>query len=218
MLPNSRSAKRQILFTILPVLALLAVVMIPAASGGELHRLAVVGVSNRSGEGEFSQLLIAQGIAQLVAQELYDTGEFVPVEDNPEITGRINELLSLSAATGSGEAEEAKALNSGKELGCDSVATVKIVKFSKSRSKGGVGPFSTAKVKIAVEVEVTLKVGDNQPVSARGTGTGVTRSQSFLFQVRKDKINFDRTTAGQATVEAVKAAVGGLPRPEPIKQ
>lgn len=218
MLPTLRFAGRHILISLLPFLALLAVLPVSLARGNDLLRLAVVGVSNRSGEGEFSQLLIAQGIAQLVAQELYDTGEFVPVEDNPEITGRIDELLALSAATGSGEAEEAKALAAGRELGCDAVATVKIVKFAKTRSKGGFGPFSAAKVEIGLEVEVTLKVGDRPPVSARGKGTGITHSHSFLFQVRKDKVNFDKTTAGQATMEAVKAAVAKLPRFESEKQ
>lgn len=182
------------------------------AEAGELRRLAVVGVSNRTAEGEFSNLLIAQGIAQLVAQEFYDTGKFVPVEDNPEITGRINDLLALAAQSGSGEAESDQALNSGRALGCDAVATVKIVKFSKSRSRGGIGPFSAAKVEIAVEVEISLKDGDQPVVSAKGRGTGATKSQSFLFQVRKDKINFDQTSAGQATLEAVKEAVNKLSR------
>lgn len=185
---------------------------ISGARAGELPRLAVVGVANRTGEGEFNNLLIAQGIAQLVAQELYDTGNFVPVEDNPEITGRIHELLALSAQNSKEEAADDPALNSGQALGCEAVATVKIVKFSKSRSKVGIGPFSAAKVEIVVEVEVSLKDGDKPMVIARGQGTGVTKSQSFLFQVRKDKVNFDQTSAGQATLEAVKEAVAKLPR------
>lgn len=191
---------------------LLFPLLLASARAGELHRLAVVGVANKTAEGEFSNLLIAQGIAQLVAQELYDAGGYLPVEDNPEITGRINELLSLSAQSGSGEAESDKALNSGQNLGCEAVATVKIVKFSKSRSKGGLGPFSAAKVEIAVEVEISLKDGAKPVISARGRGTGITKSQSFLFQVRKDKVNFDQTSAGQATLEAVKEAVAKLPR------
>lgn len=191
---------------------LLFPLLLATAQAGELHRLAVVGVANKTGEGEFSNLLIAQGIAQLAAQELYDVGGYLPVEDNPEITGRINELLALSAQTTTGEADHEQALNSGKGLGCEAVATVKIVKFSKSRSKGGIGPFSSAKVEIAVEVEVSLKDGDQPIVRAQGRGTGVTKSQSFLFQVRKDKVNFDQTSAGQATLEAVKEAVAKLPR------
>jgi len=191
---------------------LLLPLLLASARAGELHRLAVVGVANKTGEGEFSNLLIAQGIAQLVAQELYDAGGYLPVEDNPEITGRINELLALSAQAGSGEAESDKALNSGQVPGCEALATVKIVKFSKSRSKGGIGPFSSAKVEIAVQVEISLKDGDKPVVSALGRGTGITKSQSVLFQVRKDKVNFDQTTAGQATLEAVKEAVAKLPR------
>lgn len=191
---------------------MLVSLFVPSVRAAELPRLAVVGVANKTGEGEFSNLLIAQGIAQLVAQELYDTGGYVPVEDNPEITGRINELLARSAQAESGEAESDTALDSGQALGCEAVATVKIVKFSKSRSKGGLGPFSAAKVEITVEVEVSLKDRDKPVVKAQGRGTGVTKSQSFLFQVRKDKINFDQTSAGQATLEAVKAAVAKLPR------
>lgn len=194
------------------ILCLLVFQLLPVpASAGELHRLAVVGVANRTGEGEFSNLLIAQGIAQLVAQELYDTGSFVPVEDNPEITGRINELLALSARSGSGETDD-PALNSAGDLGCEAVATVKIVKFSKSRSKGGIGPFSSARVEVAVEVEISLKDGDKPVVTVHGRGTGVTKSQAVLFQVRKNKINFDQTSAGQATLEAVREAVAKLPR------
>lgn len=147
-----------------------------------------------------------------MAQELYDVGGFAPVEDNPEITGRIDELLALAAKNGADEAGNDKALASGKELGCEAVATVKISKFSKSRSKSGIGPFSSAKVEIAVEVEISLKDGDKPVVSAKGRGTGVTKSQAFLFEVRKDKVNFDQTSAGQATLEAVKAAVAKLPR------
>lgn len=191
---------------------LLFPLFISPSRAGELHRLAVVGVTNRSGEGEFNNLLVAQGIAQLVAQELYDAGNFVPVEDNPEITGRINELLARSAQNSAGGEEGDQALDSGQELGCEAVATVKIVKFSKSRRKGGIGPFSAAKVEIAVEVEVSLKDGDKPVVTARGRGTGVTKSHAFLFQVRKDKVNFDQTSAGQATLEAVKEAVSKLPR------
>lgn len=211
MMLKTRSVKQRWLRA--GIFCLLLFPLVHATVGaGELHRLAVVGVANKTGEGEFSNLLIAQGIAQLVAQELYDAGGYVPVEDNPEITGRINELLALSAQPDSGEAESDLALNSGEKLGCEAVATVKIVKFSKSRSKGGIGPFSAAKVEISVEVEVSLKDGDKAVVSARGRGTGLTKSQSFLFQVRKDKVNFDQTSAGQATLEAVKEAVGKLPR------
>jgi hypothetical protein len=205
---------RQPLALIALLFLLLAVACSSAtpARAGELRRLAVVGVSNKTAEGEFSNLLIAQGIAQLVAQELYDTGNYVPVEDNPEITGRIAELVALSTQAGGGNGNNDKPLEAGSLPGCDALASVKIVKFSKSRSKGGFGPFSTAKVEIAVEVEISLKDGDKPVVTSRGRGTGVTRSQSFLFQVRKDKVNFDQTSAGQATLQAVKEAVAGLPK------
>lgn len=181
----------------------------------ELRRLAVIGVANTTSEKEFNNLLIAQGIAHLAAQELYDTGSYVPVEDNPEINKRITDLVTLSAQTGSADADPEKALSAGKDLGCDTVASIKISKFSKSRAKSGIGPFSSAKVEIEIEIEVTLKDNDKPAVSAKGKGSGTTKSQGFLFKVREDKVHFDQTSVGQATHEAIKMAVKQLAAHKP---
>lgn len=173
----------------------------------DLPRLAVVGVTNDTPEDELNNLLIARGIAQLAAQELYDTGLYAPVEDNPEITERINELVSLALSTGAQGIDPDGLLASGRALGCDTVGTVNITGFSKSRSRVGLGPFSSARVEVRIEVEVSLKNEEGPLISGRGTGTGITRSQAFLFMVRHDKVNFDQTSVGRATQEAVREAV-----------
>ncbi|MEN8134237.1 MAG: hypothetical protein ABFS18_01705 [Thermodesulfobacteriota bacterium] len=195
-----------LIFILLPLTFLWA----ETGQSGELPRLAVIGVTNGTAEKELSNLLITQGIAQLAAQELYDTGFFVPIEDNPEITGRINELVSLSLHSGAEELDPDRLFSTGRELGCQSVATVKITQLNKSRSRVGFGPFSSAKVKVKIEVEVSLKNDENPLISARGIGSGITRSKSFLFLVRKDKVSFDKTSVGRATQEAVRKAVLNL--------
>jgi len=180
----------------------------PPVQKPSLYRLAVVGVSNETGEKEFSKLLIAQGISQLVAQALFDTGRYVPVEDNPEITGRISELVALAATNGDQPVDYSRI--DEQSLGCDAMASVVIKKFSKSRMRGFAGPFSAANVDIEIEVEVAVREAGKPVLAASGSGTGTTKSRGVLFQVREDKVHFDQTSVGQATEVAVQQAVTRL--------
>lgn len=200
---SGKSSRRPSVFFIL-CFALLF--LFPALGQAELLRLAVVGVSNASDEPEFGKLLIAQGIAHLVAQELYDTGRYVPVEDNAEISGRIQELLARAAVSPDTAAEPVNQA----ELGCDAVATARIMSFDKSRFRGFAGPFSSGKVKVELTVEVSVREGEKPPVKGQGSGSGTTKARGVLFQIREDKVHFDQTSVGQATQEAVSQAVAGL--------
>jgi hypothetical protein len=188
------------------ICTLVILLLTPSVVSAELMRLTVVGVTNETDQPEFGKLLIAQGIANLVAQELYDTGRYVPIENSPEITARVGELLARAAGVLSDDAAEV----APGELGADAVARVKIKKFSKSRMRGFMGPFTTAKVEIEIEVEVSVQELDHVPVVAMGMGTGATKSRGVLFQVREDKVHFDQTSVGMATQEAVRQAVAGL--------
>lgn len=188
------------------ILCLAFLFLSPAFSQAELLRLAVVGVSNATDEPEFGKLLIAQGIAHLVAQELYDTGRYVPVEDNAEISGRIGELVARAAASPEAAADT---VDRG-ELGCDAVASARIVKFDKSRFRGFAGPFSSSKVDVEITVEVSVQEGEAPSVKGQGSGSGTTKARGVLFQIREDQVHFDRTSVGQATQEAVAQAVAGL--------
>lgn len=188
---------------IVPVLLLLFICSGITAYAAEPGRVAIVSVSNETDEAEFNKLLIARGIAHLVAQELYDTGRFVPVEDNPEITRRIDELLALSA-TGR-QADDIAALK--KQLRCDAIAHARVKRFSKSRMRGFMGPLSGSNVNIEMDVEVTLQEGDRKPLNATGSAMATTKARGILFEVRNDKIHFDKTSVGQATRDAVRQAV-----------
>ncbi|MDD2854398.1 MAG: hypothetical protein PHU01_02585 [Desulfuromonadaceae bacterium] len=169
-----------------------------------IQRIAVVGVHNEAEEPELSKLLVVYGISRMVAQELYDTGQFVPVEDNPEISKRIQELVQLSISSGD-QVKQSESLFD--QLGSDAVADVIIKKFSKSRFRGFAGLFSTAKVNINVEVEVDVKTRSGIVVTGQGSGSGKTVSNGVLFEVRDDKIYFDKTSVGIAMHSAVKEAV-----------
>lgn len=61
-----------------------------------IKRLAVVEVRDETGSPDWRNQLIAIGIANLVATELYNTGRYAPIEDKPEILRELNELQTLS--------------------------------------------------------------------------------------------------------------------------
>ena len=203
---STASGKRSHHPSVLLFFCLSFLFLFPAFGHGELLRLAVVGVSNATEEPEFGKLLIAQGIAHLVAQELYDTGRYVPVEDNGEISGRIGELLARAALSSEAMMDTVDRA----ELGCDAVASARIVKFDKSRFRGFAGPFSGSKVEVEITVEVSVREGENPPLKGQGSGSGTTKARGVLFQIREDQVHFDQTSVGQATQEAVAQAVAGL--------
>ncbi len=177
-----------------------------ATEGDQLQRLKVSEVINQTHDKTFNDLLITQGIANLVAQELFDTGRFVPVEDNEEISQKIQELVSLQDA-----ASSVVQVDDQVELAAyDAVASVTIKSFKKSRVRSFLGPFSKAEVNIAVEVEVSVQEEGGLLQSAVGKGASKTKSVGVLFQVREGKIHFDQTSAGQATAQAVRQAVAKL--------
>lgn len=174
--------------------------------------LAVIRVSDRTGDPVFKDLLITRGIANLISQALHDVGGYIPIEEKPEIRTRISDLLLLTHREGH---KDVGPLGPDpdtvcRQLGCDAVAYGEIRKFKKSRIRGFFGPASGASVKISVEVEVYLKESGRPLRSAVGAGTGKTKSAGFLFQVREGTIHFDETSVGRAVQEAVHRAVEKL--------
>ncbi|MEZ0328281.1 MAG: hypothetical protein ABWK15_01705 [Dissulfuribacterales bacterium] len=59
-------------------------------------RLVVLEVRDETGSPDWRNQLIALGIANLVATELYNTGHYAPIEEKPEILRELNDLQALS--------------------------------------------------------------------------------------------------------------------------
>lgn len=178
-----------------------------ASEGGDLATIAVVGVTNETGDEQFSDLLIVDGIANLVAQEFYDTGQYIPVEDKAEIRERIAKLRANSVSAGGSPLAGADVAG---ELGSDAVASVTIKKLKKSRFRGFAGIFGGAKTTITLIVEVALQKGDHPLRTATGEGKGTTKAVGAFFQIREDKVHFDETTVGRAVQQAIHQAVSQL--------
>lgn len=170
---------------------------------------AVVSVTNESSNADFNNLLVSQGIAQLVTQELFDTGQYLPVEDKPEIKQQIDKLVALSQSVGA-DAKPVDQQSVRNSLGVSTLANVRIKKISTSRLRAFGGLFSSATVNLKVDLEVELLEQNKPPLTLTGSGKGTTKSSGVLFEIRNDKIHFDKTSAGIAVTEAVKDCVSKL--------
>jgi hypothetical protein len=184
----------------------------PAADCPALDKpktLIVSGVRDETGDPAWNDQLIAVGISDLVAEELFATGRFIPLEDDPEITARIQELVAASWTAGDDD-RQVELMQEARHIGSEAVAYGVVKNFRKKRRRTRAGPFSSSKVTISFDIELFIEE-QGQPVrSAVGTGKGVTRAKGVLIRVREDKIRFDKTTVGSAAQQAVHEAVKKL--------
>ena len=171
------------------------------------YRLAIVAVTNETGENVFSELLIVQGMASLLTQDFYDSGLFVPVEENPEIKSRIKGMLAAYSST---LPDLNTLVSQVQDMGCDALASAAITEMNKSRLSGFAGIFSGARTTITIKTRVQLRMPDGRIYSGTGEGQGVTKAVGAFFQIRHDKIAFDKTTVGRAVKEAIGHAVDSI--------
>jgi hypothetical protein len=173
-------------------------------------KLIVIGVKNEIQRAEWQDQLIGYGVSNLLSQELFNTGHFSPVENNPEIIERTNDLIK-NLWTGQTELyypENADEI--AKSLISDIVAYARLTNFSVSRKRGFAGPFSSSKTKVTIDIEVYLKEQGVGIKKSTGQGSAYTKSLGAFFRVRKGKIYFDKTTVGKATKKAIMNAAKGL--------
>jgi hypothetical protein len=179
-----------------------------AASGKK--RLAVIGVRNEINRPQWNNQLIGHGLSSLLSQKLCDTGQYVAIEDNPEIIDRIQHLIRTQWQRDSKYYTSEDADRLALDLGSDAVAFARVIHFSTKRKRGFAGPFSGADTKVLIEVEVGIKE-KGQPVRmAKGKGEASTRSMGTFFHIREDKVYFDETTVGKAAHRAIDDAIREL--------
>ncbi len=164
-------------------------------------------IDNTNNDGWKDQL-IAYGIRNIVNNELYDTGKYIPVEDDPEMMQQIDKLIASNwqAAVNTDGAVDVE--QQVKQI-ADCLVTVTVRDFKVKRRRS-IGLFSAAKTTIKITVDVELKHNDGTLLKVTGSGKGVTKSMGILFQIREDKVHFNETTVGQATQEAIHNAIKKL--------
>ncbi|MFZ5569599.1 MAG: hypothetical protein ACOZF0_04305 [Thermodesulfobacteriota bacterium] len=199
----------------LPVL-LVSLLLLPPAplSSAETKSpaksLVVIGVKNEVDRPELENQLIGHGISSLLLQKLFDTGGYVPIENNPEIIAAINGMIQRQWAGKDQFHTPADAARISEELHSDAVAYAKIIHCGISRSKGMIGIFSKARTMVRIEIEIYLQEKNAEIKTARGEGEAATDSSALFYDIRDNKIYFDQTSLGRATQKAIDAAVEQL--------
>ncbi len=193
------------------VLAVLFFCSIPLALHAQSppRTLLVSGVFDQTEKKQLEDQLIALGISNLIAEELFATGRYIPLEDNPEIRKRMQELV-IAGWKEADTARLAQLEEKAGAFGSDAMAKGIIRNFTMKKDRFRAGPLSSSVVKIGFDIEVVVAEKGEAPRSATGCGHGVTRARGVLLQIRDDKIRFDQTTLGSAAQEAVREAVGKL--------
>ncbi|MBF0225155.1 MAG: hypothetical protein HQK76_06840 [Desulfobacterales bacterium] len=170
-------------------------------------RLAVIGVNNTINNPEWESQLIGYGLSHLLLQQLFNLGNFIPIEDNPIIVEKINKLISLQWNGEKSLYNEKEADTIAKDIGSDVVAYARVIDFKTTQSKTFLGPFSVASTKVEVDIEIFIKEQGHQVIYSKGKGKAETRSKGAFFEIRQDKIYFDKTAVGKAAQKAMENAI-----------
>ncbi len=171
------------------------------------YRFRVIDIQDQTGKKGWENHLIAYGIKSIVNDELYNTGEYIPIDDNLEITSRINQMIASSWKDKEAHSLPETSFTDGSD--CDALVAVVVQKFKLKRCRS-IGIFSAAKTTIKVIVKIEIKYRDGRIITVTGSGKGITKSLGLLFQIREDKVYFNETTVGQATRKAIHNAISKL--------
>jgi|GEM_PF-1889902 len=183
---------------------------VTAMSAPNPKTLFVSGMIDQTDNKEWNNLLIAHGMTNLVEEELFGTGLFIPLEKKSEIQDQIKQLVEYTWHSSKGGNGHESVHSTEKSIKSDVCVSGVVKKFRKKRKKAFAGPFSKAKVTISFVIELFLKENGQIICSGLGKGKGVTSSTAVFFQIREDKIQFDKTTVGKAAHKAIKEAVENM--------
>ncbi|MDZ7762129.1 MAG: hypothetical protein U5L00_17985 [Desulfovermiculus sp.] len=170
-------------------------------------RVIVTGVQSKIDDPEWNNQLVSQGLAQILEQELSNSGQFIIVETNPEIIDKLNRRFNEQKNTN--EFDSIKSI-SAQNFPADAYAYAVVKDFSVSRNRIQIGPFCSGNTSVEVKINVHLIGSDTNHYSSLGLGKSTTKSLGAFFQIQNNQVYFDATTVGQAAKEAVQDAVQSL--------
>ncbi len=170
----------------------------------------VIGVKNHVKGKEWQDMGIGFGISNLIAQYVYDTGEFIPIEEKGEIKKAIRENREFYWRF-KGKVKESDIQKKAEEIEVDFVFLGEVKKCKKYRKKAFIGFVS--KYQTTVRVFFTLhminkKTGEKKTV--KGEGYSTKGATGFVFEAIDGEIKFNSTMVGLAIEEAVKNSVDNL--------
>lgn len=172
--------------------------------------LLVVGVTNELKDERWQDRRIGFGLTSLIAESFFESGLFVLLEEKEEIRSQLTQVREKLWML-SEEAEQLReAAHTATLAGAEMLAYGRVVSFRTPTTRVSFGPLHSREKSTEIKVEVILRdLKTDTTYSGEGTGKAKTKATSVVFEYREDRdeVNFDKTTVGQATKQAVAAAV-----------
>ena len=175
----------------------------PDGAGGADGRLTVavlpLGLTAATAERypQLAERYVGFGVHNMLVERLYDTGRFRMVEDKPEV---IEDLVNRQWMAASGGVSQDSAVRHGQLLGARYVVYGEVFEFASQKVRK-----KLSETRVALQIRL-VDVETSEYVPASGAGA-VSRKGRLT---PADRLDFARSTIGQATRAALEKAVPTL--------
>jgi hypothetical protein len=183
------------------------------AGGQDKKSLIVAGVTNEIKDERWHDRRIGFGLANLIAESFFDSGLFTLLEEKEEIKEQLKNIREKLWMLSEEAIDLQQAASLAGQSGAEMMAYGRAVSFKTPSQSVSFGPVHSRTKITEIKVEVVLRdLKSEMQFTAEGKGRAKTTSKSVIFEYREDRdeINFDKTTVGEATKEAVAEAVTKL--------
>ena len=168
----------------------------------------MVGVRRAIDDDRAQDLRLGFGLAELLTEELHDTGWFRLVDPRRTPAADRAEALARTLWEGSSPPAPAALDRLAADLGVTHVAWAELIRFASPRTRSFVGPFSSRTNRIEIGVRACVRDRERgRTACAEGAGAAEASGTGVLFEYRPKGVVFDRTTIGSATADALHQAV-----------
>jgi len=175
-------------------------------TNNEKYNIAVLGLTNELNIEDWEDNRIGFGLRVKLSEILYETNKFYMLEEKDEIKSKIEELSKMIWISKKNDYK-----NYLKTENIDFIAYGRIYYFGKPRRNASIGLVQLNKNITEIKVEVTLEnIKTGKKITEKGFGKAEVNANSVIFTFNQDKVEFDKTTVGIATEEALKEAVKNI--------
>jgi hypothetical protein len=170
----------------------------------------VVGVKNNVDQKEWKDMGVGFGVNNLVAQYVYESGTFRPLEEKEEVKAQISKVRELYWNFAKDMKDEDLRQLQG-PADADFFLFGEVTGCRTSHQKSFVGLLSSYKRFVRVQFRLyMIEKKSGKIISAQGEGRSEKGANAFIFEAKAGKIDFNSTMSGIATENAVKDAVEKL--------